>query len=67
MILLLFGFLWSVDLYTPQPLFVVEDIVFNDSYFYEEMFKDDWAGLSDIKKRSIFDDFLEKEDLIKIY
>ena len=61
MILFLLGFLWSADLYVSQPLFVVGDSTFNDSYFYEEIFKDDWVGLGAVKKRSVFDDFLEKE------
>ena len=61
MILFLLGALWSADLYVPQPLFVVGDSTFNDSYFYEEIFKDDWVRLSEEKKRSVFDVFLEKE------
>jgi len=53
--------LFSVEAYSPRPLFFVPDFVWYDTDFYEEVFKDEWEGLRLTKKESVFNGFLVKE------
>ena len=56
---LCFGF--SLELNQPQPLFAVDSVVWYDVDFYENVFKEDWEGLSALKKQEAFEDFLSTE------
>ena len=59
--LFLFSFIWCINLSSPQKLFVVDDRVWYDVEFYEEVFKDDWAALSRQKKEAAFNDYITRE------
>ena len=63
MIYLFFFLNWilAVTLHNPQTIFSFNEIIYTDSDFYEEVFKDDWDGYSVDKKHSLLKDVLKKE------
>ena len=57
----LIGFVFSVSLEAPIPLFSVDNQTWYNVDFYEHVFKDDWDALSINKKNEAFQDFLATE------
>ena len=63
MIYLFFFLNWllAVTLHNPQTIFSFNEIIYTDSDFYEEVFKDDWDNYDLNKKQSLLTDVLKKE------
>ena len=55
---LFLGFSFCVSLYEPKTVFVYNNQKYTDVDFFEQVFKDDWDGFDDFKKRTLYNDYL---------
>ena len=57
----LMGFSFAVVLYEPKVIFSYNNKQYTDVDFFEQVFKDDWDGFDNNKKRSLYNDYLKRE------
>jgi len=55
------GFSFAVVLYEPKVIFSYNNKQYTDVDFFEQVFKDDWDGFDNHKKRSLYNDYLKRE------